>query len=504
MAGMEMDDGPTRVGSKRSYTRPGHITSGGRAPNAQVCRFWQEGRCYKGEDCQWLHPGSAGTTGRGSSAGNGSKRANNTYEREGLRDAREQINQAHASAGGWKYSEGGGFSSGSHQNQQQQQGRNNQRNNQSARWGRRGGSSRGGQGQRNAARDTRVHEPRPHAPKQKPCTYWLKGNCNRGDSCNFLHAHTTAPDVEMKTMLVGHEKAIRAIVLPEGLSQLYTGSQDESVRVWDCATGQCTNVAAMGGDVGALICAAGWLFVGLPNEVKVWHMATLQQQSLVGPKGQVHALAVTEEGLLFAGTQDGTILVWQFNPATNQFEPAASLSGHTGPVVTLMMIGSRLYSGSMDKTIRVWEVASVQCVQTLEGHSNVVMDLLCWDSFLLSCSLDGTVKIWAVNTAGQLELTFSYPEEESQHDSHSVTLAGALKMCGCTDRAGKPVLLVSYNDNTVRLYDLPTFTERGQLFSKEEVRALQVGPNYLVFSGDSSGEVKVWSWVEPPAEAVAE
>ncbi len=48
------------------------------------------------------------------------------------------------------------------------------------------------------------------------------------------------------------------------------------------------------------------------------------------------------------------------------------------------------------------------------------------------------------------------------------------------------------------------FTERGQLFSREEVRALQVGPNYLVFSGDSSGEVKVWSWLEPPAEALAE
>ena len=37
-----------------------------------------------------------------------------------------------------------------------------------------------------------------------------------------------------------------------------------------------------------------------------------------------------------------------------------------------------------------------------------------------------------------------------------VTPAGALKMCGCTDRAGKPVLLVSYNDNSVRLYELPT------------------------------------------------
>jgi hypothetical protein len=45
----------------------------------------------------------------------------------------------------------------------------------------------------------------------------------------------------------------------------------------------------------------------------VWNMATLQQQSLGGPKGQVHALAVTEEGLLFAGTQVRAhpwLLVW--------------------------------------------------------------------------------------------------------------------------------------------------------------------------------------------------
>jgi hypothetical protein len=32
-------------------------------------------------------------------------------------------------------------------------------------------------------------------------------------------------------------------------------------------------------------------------------MQTSAQQSLSGPKGQVHALAVSEDGLLFAGTQ---------------------------------------------------------------------------------------------------------------------------------------------------------------------------------------------------------
>lgn len=273
MAGMEVDDGPARVGSKRNYSRSGDRAGGaGRSHGGsqQVCRFWQEGRCYKGEDCQWLHPGSAGTTGRGSSAGNGKRQANAAYDaRSDIRDhghAREQ--QGHSAQGGWGGYGGGGFSSGSSGQQQHAQ----RPRNASARWGRRGG----GRGQR----DGRAHGEggnaagggggaRAHAPKQKPCTFWLEGNCKRGDGCNFLHAHTTAPDVEMKTRLVGHEKAIRAIVLPEGHTQLYTGSQDESVRVWDCATGACTNVAPMGGDVGALIYAPGWLFVGLPNEVKV-------------------------------------------------------------------------------------------------------------------------------------------------------------------------------------------------------------------------------------------
>lgn len=51
--------------------------------------------------------------------------------------------------------------------------------------------------------------------------------------------------------------------------------------------------------------------------------------------------------------QDGNILAWKYNPATLCFEPAASLQGHTAAVVTLVVGGNRLYSGSMDKSIRV-------------------------------------------------------------------------------------------------------------------------------------------------------
>lgn len=51
--------------------------------------------------------------------------------------------------------------------------------------------------------------------------------------------------------------------------------------------------------------------------------------------------------------QDGSILAWRYNAATNCFEPAASLTGHTLAVVTLYVGANRLYSGSMDKSIKV-------------------------------------------------------------------------------------------------------------------------------------------------------
>ncbi|GBG85049.1 hypothetical protein CBR_g39512 [Chara braunii] len=285
--------------------------------------------------------------------------------------------------------------------------------------------------------------------------------------------------------------AILGITLPVGMGQLYTGSKDRSVRVWDCTSGQCTGNVDTGGSVGALLSEGVWLFVGLPDEIRCWNMQTSSQHSLSGHKGQVHCLAVSSE-CLFSGAQDAVILVWKFNAGLGVFENVASFRGHEGQVVALQVAGERLYSGSVDNTIKVWDLKTGLCTQTLGGHKAAVLGLLCWQQYLLSCSLDGSIKVWGASSTGALELTFSHPEEDFA--TNTADREGALAMCGTMDTANRPVLLCSYNDNTVRLYDLPSFTERGALFSKEEVRALAVGPGGLIFTGDSCGVVKVWRW----------
>jgi WD40 repeat protein len=147
--------------------------------------------------------------------------------------------------------------------------------------------------------------------------------------------------------------------------------------------------------------------------MQAWNIQNNADLSLNGPVGQVYSLVVGTD-LLFAGTQDGSILVWRYNSTTSCFDPAASLLGHTLAVVSLYVGANRLYSGAMDNSIKVWSLDNLQCIQTLTEHTSVVMSLICWDQFLLSCSLDNTVKIWAATEGGNLEVTYTHKEEYVQ------------------------------------------------------------------------------------------
>lgn len=320
--------------------------------------------------------------------------------------------------------------------------------------------------------------------QDRVCKYWMDGKCSYGDTCRFLHQWFSSDAFVMLTQLIGHEKVVSAIAFPLGSDKLYSGSKDHTVRVWDCQTGQCAGVVNLEGEIGCMISEGPWIFVGVPNVVKAWNTQTNVDLSLSGPVGQVYALVVGN-GMLFAGNQDGNILAWRYSETTGRFEPTASLRGHIHPVISLVVGANRLYSGSMDNTIRVWDLETLQCIQTLTEHESAVMSVLCWEQFLLSCSLDRTVKVWAATESGSLEVTHTHKEEH-----------GVLALCGMHDAQGKPILLCSCNNNTVHLYDLPSFNERGKIYAKEEIRAIEIGPGGLFFTGDGAGELKVWKWSE--------
>ena len=73
-----------------------------------------------------------------------------------------------------------------------------------------------------------------------------------------------------------------------------------------------------------------------------------------------------------------------------------TLTGHTG-CVNVLALGpdGTLYSGSDDRTIKVWSTNDGVCVKTLEGHTNWVCALaVAPDGTLYSALYDGTIKVW--------------------------------------------------------------------------------------------------------------
>ncbi len=105
------------------------------------------------------------------------------------------------------------------------------------------------------------------------------------------------------------------------------------------------------------------------------------------------------------------------------------MKGHTNRVISVAFSpnGKAIASCSYDKTIRVWDASTGQCLHTLSGHSSRVWSVAFSPDgqTIASGSEDQTIKIWDVNTGqclktltGQsswiISITFS-PNHQSLH-----------------------------------------------------------------------------------------
>ncbi|KAK7411460.1 hypothetical protein VNO78_02893 [Psophocarpus tetragonolobus] len=320
------------------------------------------------------------------------------------------------------------------------------------------------------------------------CKYWTNNNCVHGEKCLNLHSWFHGDGFSTITKLQEHKKAITGIALPVGSDKLYSGSTNGTVRIWDCHTGRCANTINLGAEVTSLISEGPWIFVGLKNVIMAWNTQTMSEFTLDGPKGQVLTMTVGND-ILFAGSEDGVISAWRGSSEANSlpFELVASLTGHTKAVVCLTVGGKMLYSGSKDKTIKAWNMDTLQCTMTLNEHTDVVTSLICWDQYLLSSSSDSTVKIWACIEVGTLNVIYTHNVED-----------GVVSLYGMPDAEGKPILCCLSKDNSIRMHELPSFSERGRLFAKKEVASIESGPGGLFFTGDKTGLLMVWKWLDLP------
>ncbi len=104
--------------------------------------------------------------------------------------------------------------------------------------------------------------------------------------------------------------------------------------------------------------------------------------------------------LLAAGDAKGEINLWQVTDVKN-FKKLPIYKGHTNRVwsVAFSSDGTKIASGSEDRTVIIWDVETGQCLHSLEGQERVWSVAFSPDGRkIASGSEDRTVKLWDVET----------------------------------------------------------------------------------------------------------
>ncbi|XP_002987505.2 protein JINGUBANG [Selaginella moellendorffii] len=226
---------------------------------------------------------------------------------------------------------------------------------------------------------------------------------------------------------VQHTDVVSALALGDGV--VYSASWDKTVKVWRLSDLKCIESFVAHDDaVKALVAKAGFLYTAsADSKIKIWKREASDKKSsktyhrhllarvLERPgncSSAVNALALGGDGgddkVLYGGSSDSSISVWELNPDMEAVSLSGLLSGHTQAVACLATLRDLLCSGSADKTIRLWRRERKQgyspshiSLSVVQGHTGPVKSIVLAPDRIGLCSitsgsLDGQAKMWRV------------------------------------------------------------------------------------------------------------
>ncbi|KAI1612292.1 quinon protein alcohol dehydrogenase-like superfamily [Exophiala viscosa] len=210
--------------------------------------------------------------------------------------------------------------------------------------------------------------------------YWLATGA-KDNTARLWRLDPASSTYKCFAVFAGHAESLGAIALPrsppnDGLAAkkpadyapafLLTGSQDKTVKRWETAR------------------------LKYSKSMAEPHSGVKALFTRVAHEKDINAIDVSPIAPLFASaSQDRTIKIWSLEDGS----VAGILRGHKRGVWSIRFSpagtpplalpdggssGSRglLVSGSGDRTVKVWSLATYTCLQTFEGHSNSVLKVI--------------------------------------------------------------------------------------------------------------------------------
>ena len=222
---------------------------------------------------------------------------------------------------------------------------------------------------------------------------------NWGDTIGRLDVETGKTDVKNIEDRSWEKVTRRSSPEPYALThdKFAVGGQVGKIELWDTTTGE--KLSTLSGHGGPLPPVDREIVI--PEDVR---------DQMFFPDAGVHVLVLkfSPDGTkLASGSKDKTVRLWD----TNTNEELAILQKHTGWINALAFSsdGKQLASGSTDKTVHLWDTDTGELIATFIGHLNgiVALSFSPDGSMLTSGSTDGTIKFWNTQTKDLLSISIT-------------------------------------------------------------------------------------------------
>ena len=207
------------------------------------------------------------------------------------------------------------------------------------------------------------------------------------------------------------------------------------------------------------------------------------QNVLHGHSSCVNSVAFSPDGSrIVSGSGDKTIRLWDAETGDAIGKP---LEGHSSYVnsVAFSPDGSRIVSGSWDKTICLWDAETGDAIsKPLEGHSNTVNSVAFSPdgSRIVSGSLDKTIRLWDAETG----------------DAVGKPLKGHSNIVNSVAFSPDGSRIVSGSDDKIiRLWDALTGDAIGKPFEghSNNVTSVAFSPDgSCIVSGSDDNTIRLW------------
>ncbi|PIK61721.1 putative E3 ubiquitin-protein ligase [Apostichopus japonicus] len=274
---------------------------------------------------------------------------------------------------------------------------------------------------------------------------------------------------------VGHQGPVWCLCVSG--DQLFSGSTDKTIKVWDtCTNYTCQKTLEGHEGIVLTLCVHGnSIFSGSADcSVIVWNIDTLEKEKMVKAHDHAVCTLVAADNKLFTGSLK-SIKVWDVH--TMELKQEFSNLNHW--VRALVASGNFLYSGSF-QTITIWDVNTLEVVHSLQTSGGSVYSITITNQYIVAGTYENNIHVWDRKTFSQVSTLTGH--------------TGTVYALGVISAPGTTRLFSASYDRSLRVWNMEKMICTQTLIRHTGSVACLAVSRGIVFSGAVDGTVKV-RWV---------